>query len=399
MFLDLFDTLQRHQVPVSLRELLDLHAAVEQGLAFADVEEFYQLARTVMVKDERHFDRFDRAFSAWLGAVESLDAAIDALIPEDWLRREFEKQLSDEEKSTIESLGGLEKLIETFKERLAEQKERHAGGNKWIGTGGTSPFGAYGYNPEGIRIGQQDSRHRRAVKVWDERRFRDYDDDQALGPRNIKLALRRLRRFARQGAADEFDIDATIRDTARDAGLLNVRMRPPRHNAVKVLLFLDVGGSMDDHVRTCEELFSAARAEFKHLEHFYFHNCLYEGVWRDNNRRHQQRFSTLELLRTFGSDYQVVIVGDAAMSPYEITHPGGSVEHFNEEAGAVWLKRLIDHFPQLVWLNPNPPRFWEFTHSTQLIRQLIGERMFCMTLEGLDAAMRSLVSGRPGPGD
>ncbi|GEN22475.1 VWA domain-containing protein [Halomonas cupida] len=395
MFLELFDTLRRHQVPVSLRELLDLHAAVDRGLAFADVEDFYQLARTVMVKDERHFDRFDRAFAAWLGAVESLDAAIEALIPDDWLRREFDKHLSDEEKAKVESLGGLEKLIETFKKRLSEQQKRHAGGNKWIGTGGTSPFGAYGYNPEGIRIGQDGSRQRRAVKVWDERRFRDYDDDQTLGPRNIKLALRRLRRFARQGAADEFDIDATIRDTARDAGLLNVRMRPPRHNAVKVLLFLDVGGSMDDHVRVCEELFSAARAEFKHLEHFYFHNCLYEGVWRNNVRRHREQFSTLELLRTFGSDYQVVIVGDAAMSPYEITHPGGSVEHFNDEAGAVWLQRLVDHFPQLVWLNPHPQRFWEFTHSTQLIRQVIGERMYGMTLEGLDAAMRNLVSGRP----
>lgn len=395
MFLELFDTLRRHQVPVSLRELLDLHAALDRGLVFADAEDFYQLARTVMVKDERHFDRFDRAFAAWLGAVESLDAAIEALIPDDWLRREFDKQLSDEDKAKVESLGGLEKLIETFKQRLAEQQERHAGGNKWIGTGGTSPFGAYGYNPEGIRIGQDGSRQRRAVKVWDERRFRDYDDDQALGPRNIKLALRRLRRFARQGAADEFDIDGTIRDTARDAGLLNVRMRPPRHNAVKVLLFLDVGGSMDDHVRACEELFSAARTEFKHLEHFYFHNCLYEGVWRDNARRHREQLSTLELLRTFGSDYQVVIVGDAAMSPYEITHAGGSVEHFNEEAGAVWLQRLVEHFPRLVWLNPHPQRFWEFTPSTQLIRQQIGERMYAMTLEGLDAAMRNLASGRP----
>ncbi|MBY5942062.1 VWA domain-containing protein [Halomonas sp. DP5N14-9] len=390
MFLDLFDTLRRHQVPVSLRELLDLHAAVEAGVVFADIDDFYQLARTVMVKDERHFDRFDRAFAAWMGSVEGLDAAIDALIPDEWLRREFERQLSDEEKAQIQSLGGLEKLIETFKQRLAEQKERHAGGNKWIGTGGTSPFGAYGYNPEGVRIGQDGSRHRRAVKVWDERRFRDYDDDQALGPRNIKMALRRLRRFARQGALEEFDIDATIRDTARDAGLLNLRMRPPRHNAVKVLLFLDVGGSMDDHIRVCEELFSAARSEFKHLEHFYFHNCLYEGVWRNNARRHKERFSTWELMRTYGADYQVVVVGDASMSPYEITHPGGSVEHFNEEPGGVWLRRLAERYPRLVWLNPSPPRYWEYTPSTRLIRELIHERMYPMTLEGLDEAMREL---------
>jgi len=390
VFLDLFDRLRHHQVPVSLRELLDLHAAVEQGVVFADVEAFYTLARTVLVKDERHFDRFDRAFASWISGVESLDTAIEALIPDDWLRREFEKQLSEEEKAKIASLGGLDKLLETFKERLKEQHERHAGGNKWIGTGGTSPFGAYGYNPEGIRMGQDGSRHRRAIKVWDERRFRDYDDGQALGPRNIKMALRRLRRFARQGALEEFDIDATIRDTARDAGLLNVRMRAPRHNAVKILLFLDVGGSMDDHVRACEELFAAARSEFRHLEHFYFHNCLYEGVWRNNARRHRERLPTLELLRTFGSDYQVVVVGDATMSPYEITHAGGSVEHLNEEPGAVWLKRLVDHYPRLVWLNPNPPRHWEFTPSTRLIHELIHARMYPMTLEGLDGAMREL---------
>ncbi|WP_043526584.1 vWA domain-containing protein [Litchfieldella xinjiangensis] len=390
MFLGLFDTLKRHGVPVSLRELLDLHAAVERGVVFADLEGFYQVARAILVKDERHYDRFDRAFSAWFEGIEALDAAIEALIPEDWLRREFEKSLSEEEKAQIESLGGLEKLIETFKQRLDEQKERHAGGNKWIGTGGTSPFGAYGYNPEGIRIGQDGSRHRRAVKVWDERRFRDYDDDLELGTRNIKMALRRLRKFARQGAAEEFDIDATIDATARDGGMLNVRMRPERHNAVKVLLFLDAGGSMDDHVQVCEELFSAARSEFKHLEHFYFHNCLYEGVWKNNRRRHDERIPTQEVLRTYGSDYQVVVVGDAAMSPYEITHPGGSVEHFNQEAGGVWLKRLVDAFPHLVWLNPMPEQRWDYTHSTQLIRDLIEDRMYPMTLAGLEAAMREL---------
>ncbi|MBW5798900.1 VWA domain-containing protein [Halomonas elongata] len=390
MLIGLFETLRRFEVPVSLRELLDLHAAVEQGVVFADLQEFYHLARTVLIKDERHFDRFDRAFSAWFEGLEDLDAGIEALIPDDWLRREFEKQLSEEEKARIESLGGLESLIETFKRRLEEQQERHAGGNKWIGTGGTSPFGAYGYNPEGIRIGQDGSRHRRATKVWDERHFRDYDADRELGTRNIKMALRRLRRFARQGAAAEFDVDATIHATARDGGLLNVQMRPERRNAVKVLLLLDVGGSMDDHIRTCETLFSAARAEFKHLEHFYFHNCPYEGLWRDNARRVRERMPTRDILNTYGADYQVVIVGDAAMSPYEITHPGGSVEHFNEEAGAVWLSRLVQAFPKLVWLNPMPHRFWEFTHSTQLIRELIEDRMYPMTLSGLEDAMTEL---------
>ena len=391
MFIGLFETLRRYEVPVSLRELLDLHAAVDRAVVFADMQAFYRVARTVMVKDERHFDRFDRAFASWFEGIEDMDAAIDALIPDDWLRREFDKQLSAEEKAQIESLGGLEALIETFKKRLEEQQERHAGGNKWIGTGGTSPFGAYGYNPEGIRIGQDGSRHRRAAKVWDERRFRDYDDDCQLGTRNIKLALRRLRRFARLGATDELDLDATIRATARDAGLLNVQMRPERHNAVKVLLLLDVGGSMDDHIRVCEELFSAARSEFKHLEHYYFHNCVYEGLWHDNARRHQRPIPTLDVLHTYGADYKVVVVGDAAMSPYEITHPGGSVEHLNREAGGVWLKRLVEAFPHLVWINPTPPGSWEFTDSTQLIRELIQERMYPMTPAGLEDAMRELV--------
>lgn len=390
MFIGLFETLKRAGVPVSLRELLDLHAVVERGVVFADMQAFYQVARTVMVKDERHFDRFDRAFAAWFKGLEDMDAAIEALIPDDWLRREFEKQLTDEEKARIESLGGLEELIETFKKRLEEQKERHAGGNKWIGTGGTSPFGAYGYNPEGIRIGQDSSRHRRATKVWDERRFRDYDDSLELGTRNIKMALRRLRKFARQGALEEFDVDITIRETAKDAGLLNVQMRPERHNAVKVLLFLDVGGSMDDHIRVCEELFSAARSEFKHLEHYYFHNCLYEGVWKNNQRRGNERIPTMDVLHTYGADYQVVIVGDAAMSPYEVTHRGGSVEHFNDEAGGVWLKRLCETFPRLAWLNPMPTRAWEYTYSTQLVREIIDDRMYPMTMEGLETAMREL---------
>nr|WP_298416215.1 VWA domain-containing protein [uncultured Halomonas sp.] len=390
MFLGLFDTLKRAGVPVSLRELLDLHAALERGVVFADIDDFYRLARLILVKDERYFDRFDRAFAAWFKGIEDLDSAIEALIPDDWLRREFEKSLTEEEKAKIHSLGGLEQLIETFKQRLGEQKERHAGGNKWIGTGGTSPFGAYGYNPEGIRIGQDGSRHRRAVKVWDERHFRDYDDSLELGTRNLQMALRRLRRFARTGAGEEFDIDATIEATARDNGLLNIRLKPERHNAIKLLLLLDVGGSMDDHIRVCEELFSACRSEFKHLEHFYFHNCVYEGLWR-NNRRRDTRISTQEVLRTFGADYKVVIVGDAAMSPYEITHPGGSVEHFNQEAGATWLKRLTAKFDKLVWLNPMPPRAWEYTHSTQLIRHLIDDRMYPTTLQGLEASIRELL--------
>ncbi|WP_447528488.1 vWA domain-containing protein [Vreelandella sp. TE19] len=390
MFIGLFETLKRAGVPVSLRELLDLHAVAERGVVFADIDAFYHAARTVMVKDERYFDRFDRAFAAWFEGLESVDAGIEALIPDEWLRREFERQLSDEEKAKIESLGGLEALIETFKKRLEEQKERHAGGNKWIGTGGTSPFGANGYNPEGIRIGQDGSRHRRATKVWDERRFRDYDDSLALGTRNIKMALRRLRKFARQGARSEFDITGTIRETARDAGLLNVQMRPERHNSVKVLLFLDVGGSMDDHIRVCEELFSAARSEFKQLEYYYFHNCVYEGVWKNNARRASERLPTEELLRTYGADYQVVVVGDAAMSPYEITHPGGSVEHFNEEPGGVWLERLTAHFPKLVWLNPAPPRAWEYTYSTRLVQEITEGRMYPTTVEGLEQAMREL---------
>ncbi|MCS2609304.1 vWA domain-containing protein [Halomonas dongshanensis] len=392
MLLGFFDTLRRAGVPVSLRELLDLHAALDHGLAFADTEAFYQLARTIMVKDERHFDRFDRAFGHWLKGVGELGSDLDALIPDEWLRREFEKWLSDEEKANIAALGGLEALIETVKARLKEQQERHAGGNKWIGTGGTSPFGAYGYNPEGIRIGQEGSRQRRAVKVWDERRFRDYDDSLMLGTRNLKMALRRLRKFAREGAVEEFDIDATIRATARDAGLLNVRMRPERHNAVKLLLFLDVGGSMDDHVRICEELFSAARAEFKHLEHFYFHNCLYEHVWRHNHRRFDERIATHDVLNTYGADYQVIIVGDAAMSPYEISHPGGSVEHFNAEPGGVWLKRLSDAFPRLAWLNPTPEHSWRYTHSTTMIAELLEARMYPMTLDGIERAMRALAA-------
>jgi uncharacterized protein with von Willebrand factor type A (vWA) domain len=389
MLIGLFESLRRERLPVTVRELLDLHAALRAHLVFADLDAFYHLARTVMVKDERHFDRFDRGFAAFFKGMDSLNAELAASIPDDWLRRAFEREFSEEERARIEALGGLEQLLEEFRKRLAEQTGRHQGGNRWIGTGGTSPFGNGGYNPEGIRVGGPGG-NRRAVKVWERREYRNLDDQAELGTRNIKLALRRLRRFARQGAADELDIDSTIEATARDAGLLDIRMRPERHNAVKVLLLLDIGGSMDEHVRTCEELFSACRSEFKHLQHYYFHNCLYEAVWKDNNRRWSQRTPTLELLRTYGPDWRVVLVGDASMAPYEITAPGGSVEHINEEPGSAWITRLTERFPKLVWINPSPQRTWDYTVSTQLLRQLVNDRMVPLTLAGLDEAMRKL---------
>ena len=389
MLIGLFESLRRERLPVTVRELLDLHAALRAHLVFADLDGFYHLARTVMVKDERHFDRFDRGFAAFFKGMDSLNAELAASIPDDWLRRAFEREFSEEERARIEALGGLEQLLEEFRKRLAEQTGRHQGGNRWIGTGGTSPFGNGGYNPEGIRVGGPGG-NRRAVKVWERREYRNLDDQAELGTRNIKLALRRLRRFARQGAADELDIDSTIEATARDAGLLDIRMRPERHNAVKVLLLLDIGGSMDEHVRTCEELFSACRSEFKHLQHYYFHNCLYEAVWKDNARRWSQRTPTLELLRTYGPDWRVVLVGDASMAPYEITAPGGSVEHINEEPGSAWITRLTERFPKLVWINPSPQRTWDYTVSTQLLRQLVSDRMVPLTLAGLDEAMRKL---------
>lgn len=396
MFLNLFFGMREAKLPVSLREYLTLIEAVKADLVTYDVEGFYYLARAALVKDERHIDRFDQVFAKVFRGVESL-AAVGGLspheIPEEWLRKLAEKHLSDEEKAQIQALGGFEKLMETLKQRLAEQKERHQGGNKWIGTAGTSPFGAYGYNPEGVRIGQDGSRHRRAVKVWDKREFRNFDDSIELGTRNIKVALKRLRRWARQGAPDELDLSGTIRATA-EHGYLDVQMRPERRNAVKVLLFLDVGGSMDDHIRVVDELFSAARSEFKYLEHFYFHNCLYEGVWKDNRRRHTEVVSTHELLRTYGPDYKLVFVGDAAMSPYEVVAPGGSVEHWNEEAGAVWLARALAQWPAAVWLNPIPKSSWGYTHSIQLIREIMSDRMFPLTLTGLDEAMRCLTRGR-----
>jgi uncharacterized protein len=387
---DFFFKLKEGGVPVSLKELLTLHEALHKKVAWGSLDDFYFLARVCLVKDESHYDRFDRVFAEYFRGIVSLPPDLVASIPAEWLRANAELLLSDEEKKLIQSLGGWEKLMETLRQRLAEQKERHEGGSKWIGTRGTSPFGAYGYNPEGVRIGQDGSRNRSAVKVWDRREYRNLDDSVELGTRNIKVALRRLRRFAREGAPEELDLDDTIRSTARNAGYLDLKMVPERHNAVKVLLFLDIGGSMDDHIRICEELFSAARTEFKHLEYFYFHNFVYETVWRDNRRRHNERFPTFNVMHTYGHDYKLVFVGDATMSPYEVAYPGGSVEHHNEEAGAVWLQRLLDVYGHAVWLNPQPEDRWGYYESIGMIRQLMGERMYPLTLGGLEEAMREL---------
>jgi hypothetical protein len=377
-------------VPVSITEFLALLEAMQARLIGQSVDEFYQLARAVLVKDERHFDRYDQVFAAHFRGIEQAFEALIAEIPADWTRKSLELSLSDEDKARIVAMGGWDALMETLRRRLAEQQARHEGGDKWIGTGGTSPFGAHGYNPEGVRIGQEGSRNRRAVKIWDRREFANLDDSVGLGTRNVKLALRRLRRFARQGAAEQLDLDGTIDSTARRAGLLDIRMIPERHNAVKVLLFLDVGGSMDDHVRICEELFSAARSEFKHLEYFYFHNFVYESVWKDNRRRHTERTPLAEVMRTYGHDYKLVVVGDATMSPYEIVQPGGSIEHWNEEAGAAWMRRLLSNYPHHVWLNPEPRDRWEWTPSVKITRELFEDRMFPLTLSGLDRAMKSL---------
>lgn len=392
MFLPFFLKLKEAKIPVTLREYLTLLEALQQKLVNYDVEAFYYLSRAALVKDERHLDRFDVVFSEVFKGVERVggpDAVEQVELPEEWLKKLAEKHLTEEDKKTIESLGGWEKLMETLRKRLEEQHKRHQGGNRMIGTAGTSPFGAYGYNPEGIRIGQHESRHRRAVKVWDKREFRNLDDSVELGTRNIKVALKRLRRWVRDGADDELDLNATIRATA-DHGYLDVKTRPERRNAVKVLLFLDIGGSMDDHVKLVEELFSAARMELKNLEYFYFHNCLYEGVWKDNRRRHTERMSTWDVLHTYGSDYKAIFVGDAAMSPYEIVYPGGSVEHWNPESGEVWLRRATDHWRSSVWLNPVPEKVWKYTQSTQMIHKLFAGRMFPMTLSGLDAGLKEL---------
>ena len=393
MFLPFFDQLRRHGVPVSLREFLAFLEGMKAGLATYDVEAFYYLARVSMVKDERNIDKFDRAFAAAFKGLEniSLDDVLEAVdLPEDWLRKMAEKHLSEEEKAEIEAAGGFDKLMETLKKRLEEQKGRHQGGSKWVGTAGTSPFGAYGYNPEGVRIGQKESRHQRAVKVWDKREFRNLDDNVEIGTRNIKLALKRLRRWARDGAAEEFDLNGTIRATA-EHGYLDVKTRPERRNAVKVLLFLDIGGSMDPHVKVVEELFSAARGEFKHLEHLYFHNCLYEGVWRDNRRRWDAQIPTHEVLRSYGSDYKCIFVGDASMSPYEIAYPGGANEHWNAEAGATWLARARDQWPNHLWINPVPERQWGYTQSIAMIQEIFGPgAMVPMTLEGLSRGIKTM---------
>ena len=386
MLVNFFQGLKDGGVPVTPRELLDLLAAMNKQLVFGSIDDFYNLSRAVMVKDEKYYDRFDRAFGLHFRDLEGVDDVIEALIPDDWLRSEFVKQLSEEDKAKIESLGGLEKLIDEFKKRLEEQEKRHEGGNKWVGTGGTSPFGNDGFHPEGIRVGGQ-GKNKKAVKVWDRRDFKNLDDSVEIGTRNIKVALRRLRKFARTGSADELDLDDTISSTAKNAGLLDIKMVPERHNAVKVLLFLDVGGSMDPHVKVCEELFSAARSEFKHLKHFYFHNFLYDNVWENNIRRHNQRTPLHDVMHKFGHDYKVVIVGDASMSPYEIVQPGGSVEHWNEEPGAVWLERLRSTYEKSVWLNPVPEDEWQYTQSISIANQLMEEKMYPLTLGGLEDAM------------
>jgi uncharacterized protein len=389
MFFTFFTELRAANVPVSLREYLTLVEAMAKHVAQFDIEAFYFLARAALVKDERHLDRFDKVFGHCFNGIEIL-ADPKAEIPEEWLRKLADRLLTDDEKKLVEALGGWEKLMETLRRRLAEQKARHQGGSEWIGTSGTSPFGAHGYNPEGVRIGQHEGQNRRAVKVWDRREFRNLDDTVELGTRNIKLALRRLRQFAREGAAEELDIDGTVRQTAHNAGWLDLKLVPERHNTVKLLLFLDVGGSMEDHVRVCEELFSAARAEFKQLIHFYFHNCLYDTVWRDSRRRHVEQVPVMELFRTYDALWRVVLVGDASMSPYEIDKEGGSVERWNDEPGEAWLRRLFDAYPRAVWLNPVPEQYWNGTQSIGMIRRLAADRMYPLTLDGIDRAMRAL---------
>ncbi|MFT6733253.1 MAG: hypothetical protein ACJAS9_001438 [Polaribacter sp.] len=389
MLINFFYMLKKVGIPVSIKELLILLEALQSRLAFCSLDDFYSLARLCMVKDEKYFDRYDRAFSAHFNKLDNLEDILEALIPEDWLRSEFLKHLSDEDKAKIESLGGLEKLLETFKERLEEQKERHAGGSKWIGTGGTSPFGHSGYNPEGIRVGGE-SRNKSAVKVWEKRQFKDLDDSVELGTRNLKVALRKLRKFARSGAAEELDLDDTIASTAKNAGYLDIKMVPERHNAVKVLIFFDVGGSMDPFVRVCEELFSACKTEFKHLEYFYFHNFIYEGVWKNNSRRYSEKIPMEEVLRTYTKDYKVIFVGDASMASYEISHRGGSVEYMNEEAGYVWMQRLKAVFDKVIWLNPVEEKYWSYTQSIGMVRQLVEDEMFPLSVKGLEQGITSL---------
>jgi len=388
MLIDFFLKLKSHKLPVSIKEYLTLLEAMGKGVIGPSVDDFYYLSRATLVKDEANFDKFDRAFGEFWQGVETIPG-IEAQIPLEWLLKQVELTLTEEEKKKIAALGGWEKLMETLKQRLEEQKGRHQGGSKWIGTGGTSPFGAYGYNPEGIRIGQDKSRNRSAVKVWDQREYQNLDDSVELGTRNIKVALRRLRKFAREGAPDEFDLDGTIDATARKA-YLDIHMRPERRNTIKVLMFYDIGGTMDDHIKLCEEMFSASKTEFKHLEYFYFHNCLYDFVWKENRRRHSERTRTLDVMHKYGHDYKLIFVGDATMSPYEILQPGGSIEYHNEEAGAVWLRRMLDVYPKAVWLNPEPEQLWPYRQSIAILREIFAGRMYPTTIDGLERAMRYL---------
>ncbi len=390
MLIDFFTKVRDYKVPCTLRELLDLIRALEQHVVFANIDDFYALSRTVLVKDEVHFDKFDRAFADYFKGVSSLELDLSE-IPEDWLKKHFEKQLSAEEKAKIAALGGLDKLMETLAQRLKEQEKRHQGGNKWIGTGGTSPFGAHGYNPEGVRIGQDSSRHRKATKVWDKRQFKNLDANVEIGTRNMKVALRKLRQFARTGTSEELALDETIAATARNAGYLDIKMKPQRHNAIKVLMFFDIGGSMDDHIKVCEQLFSAIHGEFKHLEFFYFHNCLYETVWKDNARRQSEKIDLLQVLHTYSRDYKIIFVGDATMGPYEITYPGGSVEHWNEEAGSVWMKRLTEHFDDVIWLNPQDESQWGYYNSINIMHQLVDKKMYPLTISGLGKGIKALL--------
>ncbi|MAZ10363.1 VWA domain-containing protein [Limnobacter sp. UBA3528] len=389
MLLDFFFQLRDAKIPVTVREYLTLLEGMKAQFMTPSLDNFYHLSRLTLVKDERFFDRFDQVFGSYFKGLEK-NMDLFAQLPKDWLEKRFNREFTPEEMAAIEAMGGLDKLMERLKELLKEQKERHEGGSKWIGSGGTSPFGNNGYNPEGVRIGQDESRNRRAVKVWDQRLYQDYDDELEIGTRNIKIALRRLRRFAREGAQEELDLDNTIESTARNAGWLDLKMRPERHNSVKVLMLLDVGGSMDDHIRRTEELFSAAKSEFKHLEFYYFHNCVYDFLWKKNHRRHSERFQTTDILRTYNGDYRLIFVGDATMSPYEILQPGGSVEYNNKEAGAVWLRRFLDRFPKAVWLNPEPEGLWQYRQSVEIIQNIMEHRMHPLTVGGLETAMRYL---------
>lgn len=390
MLINFFIKVREYRVPCTLRELLDLICALEQQVIFANIDDFYLLSRTILVKDECYFDKFDCAFIDYFKGISSQELDLSK-IPDDWLSKQFEKQLSAEEKAKVAALGGFDKIMETLAERLKDQQKRHQGGSKWIGTGGTSPFGAYGYNPEGVRIGQHESRHRKAVKVWDKRQFKNLDNQVEIGTRNLKIALRKLRQFARTGASEQLDLDNTIQATANNAGYLDIKMQPERHNAVKVLMLFDVGGSMDDHIQLCEQLFSAVHTEFKHLEFYYFHNCLYETLWQDNDRRQQQAVDLLQVLHTYSRDYKIIFVGDATMGPYEITYPGGSVEHWNQETGSAWMGRVLEHFDKCIWLNPQEEGHWQYYPSIGIIKKLVEDKMFPLTVQGLTSGIKALL--------